>query len=548
MVKSSSGDNTVIAGQSTYDFAQEGLMSSLLYFPSQIVNVATLIRPEDFLNGKFRTIYQTLLALMNDNVEITLESVIVYLNSHGLLTQCGGESEVLRLFGLGARSASMSSINVYASTVKNFASLKDTLLPLQEDLRKSIVQEGANAKDIIESTRTQLDSALLGLATDKNTTQVSRDYGSYLSHVKEHMDLYRTTGDSVTSQGLPTGYPTFDKITGGLANGDMITVGAQTGVGKSFALTGMSLSVAIAGGSVLYFNLEMSPTEILDRLVANYSNVRLSGLTKGNLSDKEYNQVLAHREEFEKLNIEIETVGNNGSLTFEDIRARAQKKATSPEGLSAIFVDYLQLVSPSAGETGINREQQVASISRKLKMLAMELNIPVVVAVQLRRPAKKEEEEEMPSIYSIRESGSIAQDSSVILLLHRHKTDKDEDTRKEESPAEFIIAKNRHGQDNVHFKCYPQLRYAKFVEVSHGLDSSHVVDDKGNVVTVETNSSIPPVHNIALPDGSFTNNEELSSSVSVSDCAFDEDNTSPAGRVDSPREVNLDVEDMGDVF
>ena len=218
---------------------------------------------------------------------------------------------------------------------------------------------------------------------------------------------------------------------------------------------------------MLFCSLEMKKKEIMNRLVSANSTVRLSALGSGALSSEELAKVAASRKEVEDLPI---TIDSTPDVTIDYIRAKAQQMASSPTGLGLVIVDYLQLITPSRHGAGGNREREVAEISRGLKLLSMKLSVPVLVAVQLNRPHKGDEDP-TPSKDDIRESNAIAQDASAIIILHR-----DLKQNEGKDPTLFIIDKNRNGASGKRFRCQTMLNYSKFVEISNsdedGLDDA----------------------------------------------------------------------------
>lgn len=457
-----------LESMSAYDVAQEGLVSSLLYLPGRIGEVASLVDPEDFANGRLQTVYKAMLEINEENQIPDIAHIVARLDKNGGLAQAGGVEEVSRLFTDGALNGSMSTIEQYARTVKNAASKGRSAKILSEAASVAAAPKGS-AKDVIEDTRNKLDNELMTLVSDSNTVEVKDYYSNYLDDLKKKKTKYEETGgDPLAAEGgIPSGFPTIDKFVGGWLPGQVAVVGARTGVGKTFFLVSAALNAAQAGAPVLFFSLEMKQNEIMDRLVSANSTVRLSALKSGSISSEEIEKVSAAKKEFDDLPITIDVTPN---ITIDYIRAKAQQMASSPTGLGVVVVDYLQLITPSRRAAGGNREREVAEISRGLKLLSMQLNVPVLVAVQLNRPHKGDEDP-IPSKDDIRESNSIAQDASAIIILHR-----DLKQNEGKDPTLFIIDKNRNGASGKRFRCQTMLNYSKFVEISNaeedGLDDA----------------------------------------------------------------------------
>lgn len=233
----------------------------------------------------------------------------------------------------------------------------------------------------------------------------------------------------------------------------MITIGARTGIGKSVFAVNCAVAAAQANATVMLFSLEMSQDQITDRIVSSTTGIPLSTLKTGELSAEQMNML--DNDEIARMRIIVDT---EPKLTVDMIRARALKQAQSPQGLDFVVVDYLQLITPVGRFS--SRQEAVADISRNMKLLAKQLGVPVMVLVQLNRNAGKDEENPLPELEHIRESGAIGQDSDVVLLLHR---DKPLDSVVPHTLV--IVAKNRDGEASRIIRCHSDLECSVFHEV-----------------------------------------------------------------------------------
>lgn len=215
-----------------------------------------------------------------------------------------------------------------------------------------------------------------------------------------------------------------------------------------------AVAAAQAGKSVLFFTLEMSNAEIDDRIIASISGVSMSKLKNGNITDEERAKVREALEELKRMKI---TVDSDPRVTVDTIRARATRQAQSPDGLDLIIIDYLQLITP-VGKFS-SRQEAVASMSRNMKLLAKTLEVPVIVLVQLNR-GKDDEEDKLPTIDNIRESGSIGMDSDIVILLHRDANFDDTTPH-----TLFLLEKNRNGENKKIIRCHSNLATSLFREV-----------------------------------------------------------------------------------
>lgn len=245
-------------------------------------------------------------------------------------------------------------------------------------------------------------------------------------------------------------------------------------VGKTFIPTHNSIfavnnavSAASAGKTVLFFSLEMSKEEIQDRVMASISSISLNELKQGILNEHQKESIRETAEIIKDMKIIIET---EPKLTIDSIRAKAIKQSQTKDGLDFIIIDYLQLITPS-GKFG-SRQEAVADISRNMKLLSKQLNIPVMVVVQLNRE-DKDTENPLPKISDIRESGAIAHDSDIVLLLHRDQTQDDTTP-----PTLVILAKQRQGPANKTIRCHSNLGFSNFTEMKKSSDIKQMTEEE----------------------------------------------------------------------
>lgn len=461
-------------GLSVYQTAQEGLIASLLFLPDNISLVSTLVTPEDFSDGHYGIIYNAMLNVNRKNQPINLATIIADLNDTNRISEAKGVEEVTRLLSYGSETATVTTIEQYARTVKNYAS-KSRLESICREVLDEAGKNTGNARVLLESTRDRLESELVSLMPDDNKITTDGYADEYVQDIMTRVKTFRDTGKIIAAGGgLPTGFPTIDTIVGGWRPSQVSVVGARTNIGKTFFLIDSALAAAHAGASVLFFSLEMPKDDIMSRLVAANGVINLSSLNNGTLTNEDIKATKESVDELSKLKI---TMDLTPEVTVDYIRAVSQQVATSDKGLDLIIVDYLQLITPNASWRSGNREREVAEISRNLKLLAAQLKVPVLVAVQLNRLHRGDENPE-PTMHDIRESNAIAQDANVVILIDRDTTGEQENNTTP-APSKFIIAKNRGGYTNVRFMCNTNLKYARFeeIEVDKPDDSDNDGDD-----------------------------------------------------------------------
>lgn len=452
------GDN----GSSVLDeTVQEGLVSSLLFMPEQFSSVVGLINEDDFTNGHYRDVFSAMMGLNDDGSTISTPMVISWMSDHNMLMRTP-VTEVLRLYNMGMMNNNDATVEAYAHVIKE-RSANRSLRKAITEANDAVAQGKGLTRDIISTMQTNIDEILLGLSNENNSVDVREYQDKYHAELLERRDRFRETGDALSAAGgIPTGYEKIDKATGGLMPGQVFTVGGRTGVGKSFTAVKMAINAAQAGQVVMFFSLEMPVQEIMNRFISSMSRVSLSKLINGSFTDDELKRVEKAEQDFREMHIIIDATPN---IDVDYIKGKAMKQMTSPDGLGLIILDYLQLLTPRASRRNDNRERQVADMSRNLKVLAMQLKIPIVSLVQLNKE-KKEDEDPTPRVSDIRESYAIAQDSSVILLVHRNIAKDNTDDK-----AVFIIGKNRNGKSNLRYTYHARLDIAQFMEMDEDGDN-----------------------------------------------------------------------------
>jgi replicative DNA helicase len=317
---------------------------------------------------------------------------------------------------------------------------------LNENLKKADTKN-ISATSIIHEGINQLDSLLI-----KHTRNNQRTAAEIAEAYKERIEQKKSKKEAIHSA-----YPSIDYYTGGWQGGDIITVGARTGIGKTIVGVQTALAAAITGKTVLFFSLEMSETELWERMIASKAQINTRALDSGELTDEEIIRRTKANEFLATLPIIID---DTAEMTIDTIANASISQSRSKTGLDMIIIDYLQLVTPPVGAR--TRQEEIAYISRKTKILAKNLDVPIMVLVQLNRKGAEMDESKPPRLDDIRESGAIAMDSSIVLLIHR--PDKGDENEQIDEIAQFIIDKNRKGPKRyVQMRCL--LEYSIFQDI-----------------------------------------------------------------------------------
>ena len=450
-----------------YEIAQKGLVASLLYDDIDADRVLEIIDEDDFSVASYREIMASIARLIRSDKAVSVTTVGADLEQHGRLKNVGGLRELFSLRVKGEAARLEATPVTYAKIIREYSS-KETIRQALKEAQKTLVGDsGVSASQSISEIQDTLNQELLKLSDDSKTVSVANfveDYDLILDERKRLSEENKELGIEGL-QGIPTLVPSLNKFTGGFMPGQFITVAARTGVGKSVFAVMQAIAAAEAGYSVMFFSLEMSHEEIVNRIVANMSGVPLNKLKSGLLSEEDRKKVFETTKRLRELKIHIDT---DDKISIDTIRSKAQKQATSPDGLDMIIVDYLQLVSSPRRYT--NRQEEVASISKDMKRMARALGIPVMSLAQLNRKQGGDDDGEdvMPTLDNIRESHAIAQDSDVIILLHR-----DTKTDNTVGITKIILAKQRDGVSNKIINCHSNLANSMFREIKKEKDVSH---------------------------------------------------------------------------
>lgn len=438
-----------------YKQAQESLIGCLLASHRDTVEVFELLNPEDFQEPKFELIYSAAMELSRQSEPVDAYTVANYLESRGELSNVDGLEGLEQLTVIGKERGMEAPIRVYAKILRETAAKKRAQDLIEEYKERFEGDSGSTAADSLTELQSDLNNEIYKISNESTMAELSEvaaDYQDLLEKRKKISEENAQIGDGL--QGIPTSLPSLNRYTTGWKASQMITVAAETGVGKSVFAINSAVAAMTAGKSVLFFSLEMSVEEINDRIISGISSIPMNDLKQG-LLDESNKKTLEVA--IESLSTAKLTIDSDAKQTVDGIRAKALKKAQSPDGLDFIVIDYLQLITPTGKFS--SRQEAVSDISRNMKLLAKQLEVPVMVLAQMNR-SSEESEDGLPNLKGIRESGAIAQDSDIVVLLHRNKS-QDEDI----PPTYVILAKQRNGEADKTIKCHSHLECSMFQEI-----------------------------------------------------------------------------------
>ena len=440
--------------------AEQSLLSCLLIDKDAIAKVVDTLSEDDFYKDSHATIYKTMKELYSKSEAIDILTLSNRLKEKKQLENVGGRSYLAQL---SAYVATASNVNHYAKIIQNKATLR-RLQKAANEISELSYKEEDDVDDILDKTEEKILSV-----SQKFTKNIFLPIDNLLSDAFNRIDeLHKQSGKL---RGLPSGFPDLDKLLGGFQKSDLIILAARPSVGKT------SLGLDIARQAALksrqgvgIFSLEMSKEQLVDRMLCAQAGVSLWKMRTGKLSDKEEDDDFSRiGEGMGQLSEAPIYIDDSATSSIMDIRAKARRLQID-KGLGLIIIDYLQLME-GRGKYGDNRVQEVAEISRGLKSIARELDVPVLALSQLSR-AVEQNKPAIPKLAHLRESGSIEQDADVVMFIYRKAADRnydpDELPEEQKNWAEVYVAKHRNGptgkadfffdQDLVGFKTMEKIQ------------------------------------------------------------------------------------------
>ena len=465
---------------------EEAVLGGMMLDRDAVTEVVDMLKPDSFYLEKHQHIYAAMHDLFLKSQPIDILTVTEQLRKNGKLEEVGGPVYVTMLTH---RVGSTANIEHHARIVSERFILRELIKNANEIIKDSYEE----TSDVFEV----LDKAEQGLfqITEKNLRRSYEDMGKLVAQAIKQLETLKGHEDGVV--GVPSGLVALDRITSGWQQSDLIIVAARPAMGK----TAMTLSIARNAAvefrkAVAFFSLEMSAVQLVNRLISAETGIPAEKLKRGNLTDYEWIELTTKVERLAEAPIYID---DTPAINIFELRAKCRRLKMQHD-IQMVVVDYLQLMSGGGGDRtkmSGNREQEISMISRSLKSIAKELNIPVIALSQLSRAVENRGGDKRPQLSDLRESGSIEQDADMVIFLYRpeyYGFDVDEEGNSSKGVAEIIIAKHRNGPtDTAKVRFISQN--AKFTD----LDSGGVGDSFGSdlmpigeIITVRSKINATP--------------------------------------------------------
>ena len=424
--------------------AEQSVLGGMLLSKDAIADVVEIIKERDFYRPAHELIYDAILDLYGRGDPADPVTVVAELTKRGDIARAGGAPYLHTLISSVPTAA---NAGYYARIVRDRAILRRLVEAGTKIVQLGYSEEG-DVDDAVDSAQAEVYQV--------TESRMSEDYIQLSQLLPAALDEIEAISAGITREGVMTGFKDLDALTNGFHAGNMVVLAARPGVGKSTLGLDIARHASIKNGDTsVIFSLEMSRSEITMRMLSAEARVGLNNIRSGSLSDEEWGRLAKRMGEISEAPLFIDDSAN---LSLMEIRAKA-RRLKQRHNLKLIVIDYLQLMT--SGKKVENRQQEVSEFSRNLKLLAKELNVPIIAISQLNR-SPEQRSDKKPMLSDLRESGSIEQDADVVILLHR---DEMYDSQSRSGEADLIVAKHRNGQTRT-ITVAAQLHFARFADMA----------------------------------------------------------------------------------
>ncbi|MFD1096579.1 replicative DNA helicase [Salegentibacter chungangensis] len=422
---------------------EEVVLGAMMIDKKGVDEIIDILHPDAFYKNAHKLIYEAIYKLFENTEAIDLLTVSNQLKKDGHFEKIGGDYYLIQLT---QKVSSSAHIEFHARIILQ-KYIQRSLIKISSEIIEESYDEGTDVFDLLDSAEAKLYEVTQG--NIKKSTETAQ------SLVIQAKNRIQEISNKEGLSGVPSGFEKLDQLTSGWQPSDLIIVAARPGMGKTALTLSMARNISVGQGiPVAFFSLEMSSVQLITRLISSETGLSSEKLRTGNLEKHEWEQLNVKVKDLEKAPLFID---DTPSLSIFDLRAKARRLA-SQHGIKLIVIDYLQLMTAGGTQKGGNREQEISTISRNLKALAKELNVPVIALSQLSRAVETRGGSKRPLLSDLRESGAIEQDADIVSFIYRpeyYKIDEwdDEERSPTEGQGEFIVAKHRNGGlENIRLK------------------------------------------------------------------------------------------------
>jgi replicative DNA helicase len=476
---------------------EEAVLGACMIEKEALDSIIDILQPDAFYGDAHQKIYKAIKQLYGDTKPIDILTVADQLRTNGELEAVGGPYYLAELTN---RIASAANVEFHARIVAQ-KYIQRELIRVSSNIIKDAYEDTTDVFELLDEAEKNL-FAIADENLRKNGDEISSIVTKEIEEISKRMSKAQD-GDVLT--GVGSGFTDLDRITAGWQKSDLIIVAARPGMGKT------SFNLAIARNAaidlqkpVAFFSLEMNTNQLVQRLISMESEINADKLRKGTLEPYEWTQLTTRVDKLTKAPIIID---DTPALNIFELRAKC-RRYKEKYGIEMVIIDYLQLMTGSNadGRSSGNREQEISQISRSLKSIAKELNIPIIALSQLSRAVETRGGAKRPMLSDLRESGAIEQDADIVIFLYRpeyYDITQDEDGNDTRGTAEIIIAKHRNGELNT-VKTKFIGRYAKFANLDDNTYSFEATD-----IRQSSDYEAPAQNNYKILKSKMDDNDEV---------------------------------------
>ncbi|GAB3902121.1 replicative DNA helicase [Larkinella knui] len=485
---------------------EEAVLGALMIEKDALSAVIDILKPESFYKEANNRIYNAIVTLFGNAEPVDMLTVTQQLRKTGEIEVVGGGGYVTELT---TRVTSAANIEYHARVIAE-ASIKRALITVANEIQRDAYEDTTDVFNLLD----RIEQSMFKIS-ESNIRKNYADMSTIMRQALDELEQKKNMKDGLT--GVPSGFSALDRLTSGWQRSELIILAARPGMGKTaFVVSALRNAAVDFGQAVAIFSLEMSSVQLVNRLISAEAEIDSEKIKKGNLAPHEWAQ-LHHK--IQRLTEAPIFIDDTPALSILELRAKC-RRLKAQHDIQLVVIDYLQLMQgDSSGKMGGNREQEIASISRAMKNLAKELNVPVIALSQLSRAVETRGGDKKPQLSDLRESGSIEQDADMVIFLYRpeyYGISADEQGNSVSGIGEVIIAKNRSGSlDTVQLRFVG--KYTKFADLdaffmpqtpppfsgpSAGFDAktsgAQTFENQGGIVKSKAN-------NLNTPNTNFTN-------------------------------------------
>ncbi len=428
---------------------EESVLGALMLEKNALNAVVEFLRPEHFYSEQHKEIYQAITDLFKDSDPVDMRTVVAQLRKSGKIELVGGAYYIAELT---SKVSTAANIEYHARIIIEMA-IKRELIQIASQIHHDAYEDTTDVFDLLD----RAEQAVFKIS-DSNLKKNYDTMKSLMFQAIQELQEKKNHKDGLT--GVPSGFSRLDRVTSGWQKSDLIILAARPGMGKTaFVVSSLRNAAIDFNMPVAIFSLEMASLQLVNRLISAEAELESEKIKKGNLAEFEWQQLVHKTNRLSSAPIFID---DTAAISILELRAKC-RRLKAEHNIQMIVIDYLQLMK---GEATGNREQEIASISRALKGIAKELNVPVIALSQLSRSVETRGGDKRPQLSDLRESGSIEQDADIVMFLYRpeyYKITVDEEGMPTQGMAEAIIAKHRNGSlETVKLKFIG--KYTKFAD------------------------------------------------------------------------------------